>query len=575
MSKKQIKEMFQNLTEVELTNINSTLKSIGSKKTIKVKGDVDKLNKAEVEAIGNLLLVNEECTDSESDDVNTSTEKGEENMNINDENNQETQNIDEATVENNENVSENSTENVNEILDADNLTDEQKEAIKKMIEEKAKKEEEDKIKKEEEEKAKKERQEKAKQTREEKKNFLSQWKVKDNLMGTTEKVLVSFKDARKIGSNSYGIYLTARQIAEMWHLGQITYDPNAQRGTVLDKSGVLKSLVFEKHVNEIANAMAKLPHFEATQMSFGILDDKEEINEIEFDEETGDLIINGIIRITDGAHRSKACYIIWLAQEYANEHTNSTSPYLDVNLDEIVFNVKINNVDLETLRSIYVQIDSSKNLDKAQKTSLSNDPSVTVAKYVNSRALNNLIAPSTSSKNRVYIFSTFTEALKEAYGDINPREARELSEYVNSAYEYITLKFKDAFSTNTEVRNVAKDESLLGENIFAHGWMRVIFPSKGVKIPMEQIEARVDKIVSMSDFFRKDNPFWLEQSIVKHGSKKKDSDKINWTVSSTSSSYNKIRKIVGEKLEGIIVDAEINDKKNEEPKQNREVAVTE
>lgn len=341
------------------------------------------------------------------------------------------------------------------------------------------------------------------------KNIIEEKKFKtlDNLIQFVPKKETHLKNVTKLSENRYGMYLSGEEIAQLYLDGNLGFDPSMQRGTKEDKQGNTHAFFKESHVNDIYNSIVA-DVYTPTQIVFGVIID--DGDELVYNENDNSLDIHGKMRLLDGNHRSKA---------FVKVKTWSFTGKLEkeIDLSNILTNVEVYFCTSNQARQIYANIDKNLKLNQAQVQQLSRSAESQIVNHLNqseNSEMRDKIATSRPVGKKLCLFNTITEMLKK-HADIDTDgKMQHCKEYLTNFFNYLVNALPEAFGSNEDKRMKFREESLINENNMFKAWVRLAL------IDEEHYKENIDKVIANVDYYKKNNPIWLNGATVKIRTKK-------------------------------------------------------
>jgi hypothetical protein len=336
------------------------------------------------------------------------------------------------------------------------------------------------------------------------------YKTIDNITYIESRKQVTLDDVMKISNEKYTLYLTGKQLADMWVNHELFFNPTMQRGvkTTIDNQEV--ATFSDKHVRDLEEALLN-GDFEPTQIHFAILTDDNETT-FNYDEDGNTLEVNGKIQLLDGQHRTRM--LVRVDKMMAVDPT-----YKKVDLNSLLFNVEVHVVDSQRARTIYAGIDKNLKLDKSQERQLSVDEYALIVNELNQNIYSPLrgkIATCKPVGKGLVLFSTLYDAIKDNVDIDKPADRKKVVDKISTFFNYMIDKLPSAFGGSVEKRLAFRENNLLNENNFFHALIAVALKDSN------NYRKNIDKLVANVDHFKKNNKVWLDGQAVKVRAKDKD-----------------------------------------------------
>lgn len=372
-----------------------------------------------------------------------------------------------------------------------------------------------------------------------KKDIRKKYKTIDNLVSDATTKETVFEDVRKGSELSmdtiFNCDLNGEQIARMFLDGTLVFDPTMQRGTKADKSGVERANFRETHVKDIAENMKK-GEFTPTQIHLAIIEDD---TIFEYNADTKELKVDGLVRLLDGQHRTRALTLI--------NQEMMVGDIEDFDLSKYVFNVQIHTTTADFARTIYANLDKNLKLDKSQSRQLASDAYAKIANRLNLESdspLKGKIATCRPVGAKLVLFNTLAEKLEKIKPNIESKiSINEEVEYLKEFFDYLLYKMPEAFGKDEKKRIEFRANNLMNENNFFVTWLKVAYLDK------ENYKKNIDKMITHKSFYNKDAKVqvtdggdayrWIRTQTIKY-KQSKDGVANGFAMNNTSSGIDNI-----------------------------------
>lgn len=344
--------------------------------------------------------------------------------------------------------------------------------------------------------------------------------LKDNIYNEDEfsSKVYSFNNITKLKDKEYMTVLNGEELAELWLDEKLVYYPQTQRGVKLVKQRVtgkrkkpeIKEVAVynNKNVQEIRSLIVRGKYY-PDQITLNLLSNVD--NEIEYNEETSELTMSGMLCILDGQHRIKALSLV-------KQENDLLGVKNQANIKDLKFPVKITNYDEEEAQFQFYQFTKGMAISKSKAESFNKENAVNrIVNELNFEGIlkdridvNNTTV-SKNDKKHITTFSTMVSAIKMSYGEIkNEKEEAEI-------LSFLKYFFKELFKIYPEIldfeeRNTSNRYNLICENFTMYGYIEIskfLYPLRDKKwIPtLEKVQ---DINFNKYDDNGEINPLWEE-----------------------------------------------------------------
>jgi len=302
----------------------------------------------------------------------------------------------------------------------------------------------------------------------------------------------------------YTVSLSCMQLAEMYIAGQIFYKSSEQRGEKHTKSKGDIPLINIKHTKDILNAIMSSSSVDGGCIYLNYA--KEYNDELIFDTENNSSLSGSFpLSVNDGAHRLEAMKMWYYA------YTKSKDPFTIKNPNDFYFPVIIQNLDNESCRNIFVELNSfGLPISKTRIAfhDVFNPKNVIAQKVMDNCFRGKIEVISNSLKKTSPSVMTFGTLLKgcSLFSPATKSETTEVSTYLCEYWNEIIELFPKIYgNVSVETKQIEKMNTFIGEVMFIHALF-------GLAVELQSVEdwkEKLKKLKEPSNFLSRDNDLWI------------------------------------------------------------------
>jgi len=286
---------------------------------------------------------------------------------------------------------------------------------------------------------------------------------------------ITFDYLGRINENEFMSIMPGWQLVEYWKDGNISYNPDIQRGSKIKKKRnneeVEEAVYSRANVKKIYKSMVAGDYF-VDMITLNVLDDgSSSISDPFEDEQNGGLAVNitGHLQVADGQHRIRALNLLYDSNEKG---------ITNIPLDNFLFPVKVTHYNTKIAQKQFHQFSQGLKIStsRAEYFNSTDRSNIIVRRLMQDSELTGrveIIKDSIvkSEKRNVVTFASLVNGISMVYKEMTNVQAEALAQYLCEFFDRLFDAVPEL--VDYESRQQSKETSLKAENLMFYGYIAI------------------------------------------------------------------------------------------------------